>query len=103
MVSVDGHHLWANSAVIFERIKYEKERRQWRSRRACTPTTTPSCTSVLDEAMEDQVARREMDDFKISEIQTCRMYIGGGEHDYMDHNGELWDEVSHKKLDDAEV
>ena len=44
-----------------------------------------------------------MDDFEIKDIQPCRMQIGGGESDYMDHNGELWDEISHKKLDEAEV
>ena len=38
---------------------------------------------------------------EIDNIHTCRMHIIGGEIYHMDQNGEFWNEVSHKKLDDT--
>ena len=101
MVSVDGHHIWSNSSIALDRIGYEKERRSWRNQHDCMPTKTKSWRRAIEGAMEDQAAHREMDDFEINVVQPCRMYLRDGEIDYMDHNGEFWDEVSRKKLDDA--
>ena len=70
-VSVDGHRLWSNSEVLLERIGYEKERRHWRNRPDCTPVKTASWNSVNEEAMADEVARREMDFYEINDVQPC--------------------------------
>ena len=53
--------------------------------------------------MEEQVVRREMDDFETHDVQPCRMCLGDREIYYMNHNSEFWEAVSHKKLDDAGV
>ena len=44
-----------------------------------------------------------MDAFEVEDVRPCRMHTGDGGIHYMDHNGEFWDEVSHKKLDDEGV
>ena len=40
-----------------------------------------------------------MDVSEINEIKPFRVHAGCVEIEYMDHKGEFWDEVSHKKLD----
>lgn len=102
MASVDGHDIWSNKSIVLDRIGYEKESRSWRNEHDTAPTTK-SWRSWIEGAMEDQAARGEVDDFEIDDVQPCRMCLGDGEMHYMDHSGELWDEVSHKKLDDAGV
>ena len=102
MVSFDGHHIWSDSPIILDRIRYEKERRNVRKQHDLSTTKTKSWKSVVEGAREDQAVRREMDDFEINDVQPCRLRPGVGEIDYMDHNVGFLDEVLHKKLNDAE-
>ena len=84
-----------------ERIGYEKERRNCRTRRNYNPMKAASWNSVVEEATGDQIARREMDAFEA--IRSCRVHTGDGGIYYTDRNGEFWDEEMHKKHHDEGV
>ena len=64
-----------------------------------TPRQT-QCSAIKDETCP-QIGTTEMSVFQAEEIRPCRVHLGAAGIHYIDHNGEYWDEVLHKKLDDA--
>ena len=103
MIEIGGHQLWSNSSVIVDRMSYEKERRKWRHDRGHTPIESVSWGSVIKEATLEQIPRREMDVLDIVEDKHFRVEMSEKEINHVDHNGEFWDEISHKKLDEEGV
>ena len=61
-VKIGEKRIWSNSELILNRVKEEKERRQWRRSRGMSPVDTQSWGSIIQKATIDQVKLREVDD-----------------------------------------
>ena len=90
-VEIGEKRLWSNGRVILERVRQEKERREYRKSAGMHPVESRSWGAVINAATKEQIEKREMDIFEIraAERTPARIHMG---HDdeiyYMDANGE---------------
>lgn len=80
-VRLGDRRLWSNGKVILDRVKQEKERREWRKCAVMKPVKSRPWGAVMKAATKEQIERREVDVFEVMRMERnpARIHIGNDE------------------------
>ena len=99
--------MWSNSKKVLHRVSEEKERRRWRAQAKLVPRNDISWKAIAENVVVEELDDRESDtiEWKDPTISGRLVIQKGNEIGvyYLGTDGEIYDEISNKKLDYDEV
>ena len=107
-IVIEDTKVWTNSVEVAQRMRDEERRKTWRKQKGIQGKDHRGWSEVMKDGMMREMDRREIGEVnEISEESTSGILIIGENDDmqvyYVDSNGECWDEITNKKLNQEGV